>query len=271
MHALLHLPLLLRIPLVIHDARVEVAVANMTKSARKQAEAVEIRLCPLCRLRVSIKAHSEHRIAAAAGHTYKFREFGKRDRDVGRPDLAAAVLAEREQAPEDLLARRPQLVLVRLACCKLEIARVVLARDALDEADVLADSCFCAGESCRGLSGCRVSGVWGVAYLKNMVGDSFHRRAEVAVSFTIFIETSSMSSMAAMGMPARMICEAAAAASRMVGNLGRVSLVRGFGSAGEDGGSRHDGDAGVLGYNGELESDLSDDAERAFGSNKEVC
>lgn len=91
--------------------------------------------------------------AAAADHTYEFREFGKGDGDVGRPDLAAAVLSEREQAPENLLARRPQLVLVRLGRCELEIARVVLARDALDEADVLTDSCLCTGEPCGGLSG----------------------------------------------------------------------------------------------------------------------
>ena len=56
------------------------------------------------------------------------------------------------------------------------------------------------------------------ANLKNSVGSSFHvRGAVVPLRLTTFICTSSMISMAAMGMPACITAAAAEAASRMEG------------------------------------------------------
>lgn len=66
---------------------------------------------------------------------------------------------------------------------------------------------------------------FGATDLKNMVGISFHfLDVEPALLITA-IWTSSMISMAATGIPARMTFEAAAAASRMVGNVTTATLV----------------------------------------------
>ena len=65
----------------------------------------------------------------------------------------------------------------------------------------------------------------GATDLKNMVGISFHfLDVEPALLITA-IWTSSMISIAATGIPARMTFEAAAAASRMVGNVTTATLV----------------------------------------------
>ena len=58
-----------------------------------------------------------------------------------------------------------------------------------------------------------------------MVGTSFHVFAVVPARFITFICTSSMSSMAATGIPARIIWEDAAAAFRIVGKVTTATLV----------------------------------------------
>ncbi len=61
--------------------------------------------------------------------------------------------------------------------------------------------------------------------LKNSVGTSFQTLTVAPARFTTLIWTSSMSSMAATGTPARMILAAAAAASRIVGKVTTATLV----------------------------------------------
>jgi hypothetical protein len=64
-----------------------------------------------------------------------------------------------------------------------------------------------------------------VTYLKNIVGTSFHFLAVAPALLMTDICTSSMISIAATGTPARKTLEAAAAASRIVGNVTTATLV----------------------------------------------
>lgn len=64
-----------------------------------------------------------------------------------------------------------------------------------------------------------------VAYLKNMVGNSSHTLEVTPALLITLIWTSSINSIAPTGIPARMILEAAAAASRMVGKVTTATLV----------------------------------------------
>jgi hypothetical protein len=64
-----------------------------------------------------------------------------------------------------------------------------------------------------------------MTHLKNIVGISFHFLAVEPALLITDICTSSMISMAATGIPARITFEAAAAASRIVGNVTTATLV----------------------------------------------
>jgi hypothetical protein len=64
-----------------------------------------------------------------------------------------------------------------------------------------------------------------MTYLKNMVGISFHFLLVEPALLITDICTSSMISIAATGTPVRSTFDAAAAASRMVGNVTTATLV----------------------------------------------
>ena len=65
----------------------------------------------------------------------------------------------------------------------------------------------------------------GESYLKNSVGLSFHVLPVIPLRLTTLICTSSIISIAATGTPVLMTLEAAAAASRIVGNVTTATLV----------------------------------------------
>ena len=72
---------------------------------------------------------------------------------------------------------------------------------------------------------CRSGTTRGITYLKNIVGTSFHFLTVAPALLMTDICTSSIISIAATGTPVRRTLEAAAAASRIVGNVTTATLV----------------------------------------------
>ena len=124
----------------------------------------------------------------------------QRDRNISGPDLGPRFL-QTHHAPQRLLPRRPQLLLLDLVARKIEITPVVGLHNRPDLSNTLLDTSLGAGE------------------LKNSVGHSFQTQPVDPALLITPICTLSSSSTAPMGMALWITSIAAAAADRMVGNV----------------------------------------------------